>query len=120
MHRLVLPTAEGFEVEHRKHRGDIQVVDNRRSNLRPATDSQNQGNSRKPANCSSIFKGVTWDRARSKWQSRLMVDRRTRHQGRFAVEGFAALAYDLAAVKQFGEFALTNFPVPGSTNWIFG
>lgn len=120
MHRVVMPTAKGREVEHRKHRTEIRVVDNRRSNLRPATDSQNQGNSRRPDGGSSVFKGVTWDRSRSKWQARIGVDYETRHLGRFVVEAHAALAYDLAAVKHFGAFALTNFPVPGSKNWIFG
>ncbi|HKV10730.1 MAG TPA: hypothetical protein VJ725_21495 [Thermoanaerobaculia bacterium] len=39
--------------------------------------------------------------------------------GSYPEEALAAYAYDLAAVKAFGDHAQTNFPVPGSTAWIY-
>lgn len=123
MHRLIMDATDGVEVDHRRHREAEKIIDNRRSNLRLVTRPGNQRNRRKLKRGHSIFKGVTiaalglpWQR----WVSSIRVGGTAIYLGRFKVEGYAALAYDLAAVKHFGEHALTNFPVPGSTNWLYG
>ena len=85
-------------------------LDNRRANLRPATPAQNGANARKNPGKTSKYKGVFWDRWRSCWSAKVMVNRQTLSLGRYAREEDAALAYDIAAREAFGEFALTNFP----------
>lgn len=93
-------------VDHRNGNG----LDNRRSNLRAATQSQNMMNIRKFADTSSRFKGVNWDRDRECWRAQIRVSGRNRSLGRFTDEVKAALAYDCAARINFGEFAALNFP----------
>jgi AP2 domain len=88
---------------------DSNGLNNKRSNLRPATPAQNGANARKNPGKTSRYKGVFWDRWRSCWSAKIMVNRQTLSLGRYAHEEDAALAYDIAAREEFGEFALTNF-----------
>lgn len=104
MHRLITGYAE---TDHINHDG----LDNRRSNLRPATSAQNKANMRKrPGRWSSPYKGVFWNRQCGKWQAEIVTNRKPRYLGRFVNEVDAALAYDAAARELFGEFAYLNFP----------
>ncbi|WP_050613286.1 AP2 domain-containing protein [Bacillus testis] len=59
-------------------------------------------------NCSSDFKGVSWDKATKKWLAGIQVDGRRINLGRFAIEEEAAVAYNKAALKYFGEHAYQN------------
>lgn len=89
-------------------------LDNRRSNLVPATQAQGRWSERKhPAKkTTSRFKGVSWDSRRCKWVAQ--IKRPGSHfLGRFVSEEDAARAYDEAAREAFGEFAALNFPGPG-------
>lgn len=96
-------------VDHFDHDG----LNNRRWNLRPATGSQNSANSRVYLKAkSSRFKGVTWYRRNRKWGARICVNGTHRHLGLFTSEEDAALAYNAAALKAFGEYAFPN-QVPG-------
>lgn len=80
--------------------------DNRWSNLRGCTQSQNCANTKpRKGKVHSRFKGVTWDRRRSKWTAKLMQNYRTINLGYFEREGDAAAAYVRAAQDAFGEFA---------------
>lgn len=85
-------------------------LDNRRSNLREATVSQNSANSRRSTRNRSGFKGVSWDKARSKWRATIQFDGHYRNIGRYPSAEDAARAYDAAAREHFGEFARLNFP----------
>jgi len=82
-------------------------LDNTRFNLRPANDSQNQGNHGPNKNNSSGYKGVIFDKSRGNWRAK--VAGRT-VGGRFTSPEDAAHAYDEAAWEHFGEFAWLNFP----------
>ena len=84
-------------------------LDNRRSNLRPATDTQNQGNRKPTYGKSSRYKGVSRV-AGGKWRASIMSDYKSRNLGHFRTEIEAALVYDAAAREVFGEFAWPNFP----------
>lgn len=81
-------------------------LDNRRINLRPASNSQNNIN--RAGWSSAGYKGVT----RTKWGfwARLGSNGKRLSLGLHKSAEDAARAYDLAALEHFGEFAHLNFP----------
>jgi hypothetical protein len=79
--------------------------DNRFTNLRPATSSQNGANSRRGVNNKSGFKGVSWHAQAHRWRARIMVGRRQIFLGLFTDPTIAHAAYVEAAEKHFGEYA---------------
>lgn len=109
MHRLILGLAPGDpNVDHRNGRG----LDNRRSNLRLATQSQNLANARKQRTpTSSRYKGVHLVKKTNTWAAQVKLKGKTFHiSSAFATEEEAARAYDEIAFILFGEFARLNFP----------
>jgi hypothetical protein len=109
LHRLVMQAKTGDEVDHKFG----VKTDNRKSNLRWATRSQNGGNRKKSTKpSSSTFKGVCWDTAYQKWVATIQptINGKKKHIniGRFIDESDAARAYNEKAVELFGEFALLN------------
>lgn len=80
-------------------------TDNRISNLRSATHSENMRNSKTDAKNQNGLKGVSFDKSRGQWMARIMVDRKQINLGRFTNAQDAHLAYCEAAVKYHGEFA---------------
>lgn len=112
MHRLVLGTAAGFDTDHKD---DQATLDNRRSNLRPATRAQNVANTPKQKRkdgrpFTSEFKGTCWDKRTRKWQASIRDKGRLRFLGRFTDEIEAARAYDRAAIEVFDGRGVLNFP----------
>lgn len=106
MHRLILGlTDPKIDVDHR----DGDGLNNRRSNLRIATRRQNGSNQRKRPN-KNKYKGVCFDKSRSRWLAGIKVNYRRINLGRFATELDAAMAYDTAARQLHGDFACLNFP----------
>jgi len=93
----------GFDVDHI----DGNKLNNRRSNLRVATRSQNSAN-RGPTGGTSKFKGVRYCKDKGRYRAEIQADGRYIHLGYFDVEVDAARAYDQAAVTHYGEFAYTN------------
>jgi hypothetical protein len=110
MHRLLMPGVA--QVDHE----DTYGLNNQRSNLRPATGTQNQGNRRKARlhdgrAVSSRWKGVGWFKPAGRWRAYMTQHGHHKHLGYFTDEEDAARAYDAAAREFFGEFARLNFPV---------
>ena len=93
-------------VDHRNNNG----LDNRRDNLRLATSSQNNCNSRKRKNTTSQFRGVCFCKAKGKWDANINLAGKRIWLGSFDSEIEAGKAYDEAAKKCHGEFARLNFP----------
>jgi len=106
MHREImgLQKGNGLQIDHVNHNG----LDNRRCNLRICTNQQNQFNTLKSKNKSSIFKGVRYYAKRGKWCAQIKHNGVFFHLGYFTTEEGAALAYNVAAIARFGEFALLN------------
>lgn len=109
LHReiLGLSKGDGLSVDHINGDG----LDNRRANLRRATQQQNCFNKTKSRG-SSKFKGVYWHAERECWRAAIWKDRRIFPLGRFSNERDAALAYNAAAVRMFGDFAHLNEVCP--------
>lgn len=105
MHRFILglidPKVQGDHL-------DGNGLNNQRENLRVATNQQNSFNMKKRLSCSSQYKGVCWNKFHQKWHSKIMVNRKIENLGYFDDEIKAAIAYNKAAERIFGQFALLN------------
>jgi hypothetical protein len=90
-------------VDHRNGNG----TDNRWSNLRAATPSQNLMNQKMNAKNTSGVKGVYFDKARpnQSWCAEIKVAGKKQFLGRFTTKAAAALARRAAAARVFGEYA---------------
>lgn len=89
---------------------NLDRLDNRRENLRPATRCNQSANRRKPnVPCTSAYKGVCWDKASRKWLAKIGHEHKHYTLGYFDGERDAAVAYDEAAKRLHGEFARLNF-----------
>lgn len=107
LHRqlLGLPPGDPRQVDHVNGDG----LDNRKANLRLATQLQNRHNARSLGGASR-FIGVCRVSSSATWRAQVGHDGRTEHLGCFDSEEAAARAYDAAASRLFGEFARLNFP----------
>lgn len=102
LHRFILKvTDKNVFVDHIDGNG----LNNQRGNLRISTREQNQQNRPKNKNNKSGYKGVYFDKAKNKWTSKIMVNRKAIHLGRFDDVKIAAKAYQDAALKYHGEFS---------------
>lgn len=115
MHRLILGLENKPEiaVDHINGNG----ADNRRRNLRIATNAQNSWNSRKYRTWrgrppSSKYKGVRWHKGKGRWQAQAMLNYKHIYLGQFDDEVKAAKAYNEFAEEHYGEFARLNVIEP--------
>lgn len=99
--RQILSTRPGFVVDHI----NCDTTDNRRSNLREATYSENALNRRPELGKAVAAKGVT---RRKSGLYQASITRDGKRLGNFRNEGDAAAAYASAAAELHGEFARTE------------
>lgn len=105
MHRQIMHPPKGLEIDHKNNNG----LDNRRSNLRFCTRSQNMANSRGSSRRFSSFKGVSFHTQFKKWRAIITKNKKNHHLGFFKSQVLAAKAYDDRAKEFFGQFACPNF-----------
>ncbi len=97
---------DGMEIDHK----NLNRLDNRKTNLRICTRSQNMANKRPIKNKTSAYKGVWIEQKANKWKSTVGYKSKKFHLGYFDNEIEAAIAYDKKAKELFGEYARLNFP----------
>lgn len=104
MHRLILNATGEQRVDHING----NPFDNRRANLRFATQQENIHNATGRKVSTSRHKGVSWFSRVGIWQAQITSDGKHRHLGYFKSETAAAAAYNKAALEAFGEYAYLN------------
>lgn len=106
MHRFVLNASK--IVDHINH----NKADNRKTNLRDCTPSQNNMNR-------NGVKGIFFDKSKNKWRARIGINCKTINLGSFKTQQEAIKARKKAEKKYFGEFAcreILNGTVRGKSN----
>lgn len=101
MHNAILPPPEGLTVDHASGDG----INNRRENLRFATNEQQGQNTKLRKDNATGYKGVKPSGSPfKKFRADIKVDGRRIHLGGFYTAYEAHLAYEEAAEKYFGKF----------------
>lgn len=108
LHRHLMGYPAGKRVDHIN--GD--TLDNRRSNLRVASSSENSMNGRPHSdNLYTKYRGVEYNKTKRQWTARICVNYNRTYLGSFPAAEEAARAYDESAIELHGEFAHLNFPL---------
>lgn len=104
LHRLAWFYVHGEWPPHDIDHINGMPSDNRLTNLRPATKSQNMWNAKRRADNTSGYKGVCWSTAKKKWEAKISLNGKMKFLGRFDKAEDAHGAYCKAASQHFGEF----------------
>lgn len=106
-HRIIFLLANGIDPveKHVDHICADLPLPNVASNLRLATQSENQWNRRRSINNSSGVPGVHWSEQRKKWYAQIRVNDKPIHLGYFSDFSDAVAARKAAEAKYFGEFS---------------
>lgn len=104
MHKLLIDVPNGMYVDHINQ----NKLDNRKSNLRVCTFSENQRNRGKQLNNKTGYKGVSYKTKNKKFVAQIKVEKKQIHIGLFNCPVEAAKAYNQAAIKLHGKFAQLN------------
>jgi len=103
MHRLIKDAQRGEQGDHIHH----LTLDNRRSELRLCTQSQNMCNIGKREDNTSGYKGVCWNKHKQKWQAQIRVNGKRKNLGYFDTPELVHEAYCKAVLDLHGDFAKT-------------
>lgn len=101
-HRLIMNVLDdiAYDVDHIYHK----INDNRKSQLRIVTHSQNLQNRIIPQNNTSGHIGVSWDKHRNKWVAYINVNQKRIRLGGFCDISDAIIARKNAEKQYFGEY----------------
>ncbi len=107
LHRVILARVLGRELlfSEKVDHWDRDGLNNKRENLRLASNAENCRNSRRHKNNTSGYKGVHWEASKRKWRATISVNNKRIHLGYFSTSELGYEAYCKAAVKYYGEFA---------------
>jgi len=103
LHRFLF-NAGDLEIDHANGNG----LDNRRENLRVATNGQNVCNQGIRRSNTAGFKGVSWYKRAGKWRASIGLAGKKRHLGLYDTAEAAHAAYCRAALELHGTFARTG------------
>lgn len=106
MHRVIMNCPNELVVDHIN--GEESRNDNRKSNLRIATPSQNCMNRKIQSNNTSGITGVYFDKDKNKWFSTICISHNSIHLGYFDNKEDAIKARKDAEEKYFGEWSYDN------------
>lgn len=104
VHRMIFLWHHGYLPKSIDHI-DRNRSNNKIENLRAATATQNQGNRSLSKTNTSGFRGVGWHKRYNKWCARISINGKLKNIGQFDSIEDAKAAYQLEAIKHFGEFA---------------
>lgn len=104
MHRMIMEAPKGKQVDHMNHNG----LDNRKTNLRLCTNSQNQANANVKSNSGTGIKGVHRRKDNGRWRAHALRNGKRVWLGHFNTAKEAAMAYNNYVKKFDGEFARLN------------
>lgn len=105
MHRIIMDYWDNkLDIDHINN----NKFDNRKSNLRLVTRSQNFMNKDKQSNNTSGVTGVYWDKSRNKWMAAIQVNGKQINLGRYDNKKDAVVARKHAENKYFGEYSFDN------------
>ncbi len=110
MHNELIKVPDGFVIDHIDRNG----LNNQKNNLRIVTASQNQMNKTVKCGNHSKYRGVDINTIKSKgriytyFRVGIKLNNKHIHIGRYKDEKMAAKAYNEAAKKYHGEFAILN------------
>lgn len=103
MHRTIISAKLGEHVDHKDGNG----LNNQKGNLRICTRSQNMHNMRPHRDNGTGYKGVCRHKS-GLWGARICINRKIISLKYYKTPRDAAIAYNEAAKKYCGEFALLN------------
>jgi len=103
LHRFVMGSThcDGIFIDHING----NTLDNRKLNLRPCNNQENQWNRKINKNNKSGFKGVYQDKKSGRWRAVISINKKRTHLGSFADPKTAHAVYVESAKKYYGEFA---------------
>lgn len=106
LHTLLLKVPDGMVIDHING----NRADNRKANLRAASNAENCRNQKLNTRNTTGYKGVFFDNRRNRYSADITFNYKHIFLGYFNDPYEAALAYDRAASFYFGEYARLNFP----------
>lgn len=103
LHREITNCPPDMQVDHING----NTLDNRKSNLRICSASENARNTKRSRTNTSGFKGIYWNKDMGKWQAYITHHGKHIYLGSYLTPQEAHAAYCEGAVKYHGKFART-------------
>lgn len=106
LHRFILGLRKGDRrlIDHKSR----SALDCRKENLHIVTASGNHANVTVQSHSKTGQKGVCWASRERKWRASISWEGTTHHLGDYRDKAYAGLAYNTAAERLHGEYAVPN------------